>query len=236
MIGIIQPRGLGDIIIALPIARYFAKRGRMVLWPIDRRFMTSLERHAPYVAFLPFDFEDTIACYADIPEALLVAQGCSERLVLLSHLEGQSHRIDQRLSVALKFDEYKYAIAGVPFAEKWRLEIQRDDKREQALIRRLDLKAPYVLVHRQASNCRFDFTPDPSWAPGHRIVEITDLTEDIFDWLGAIEGAAKLVLIDSVFANLVDQLGLDNEKYFVLRSSVAFTPVLRGTWTFLSLK
>jgi len=34
-IGLIQTRGIGDIIIALPIADFFTAKGYKVTWPID---------------------------------------------------------------------------------------------------------------------------------------------------------------------------------------------------------
>lgn len=231
-IGIIQPRGLGDIVIALPIAAHYAKRGHKVLWPVDQRFLPTLAPHVPYVEFLPFAFEDTPVNYADVPEILLRGRGVERILSLFHHLDGQPARSDPDLAFALKFDEYKYAVAGVPFAEKWTLDIARDPAREADLIASLDLGgAPYVLVHRHASNASFDFNPPPDWAPGHRLIEIDARTQNAFDWLGALEGASRLVLIDSVFANLVDQLGIGGEKYFAMRSPVSATPVLRGAWT-----
>jgi hypothetical protein len=59
----------------------------------------------------------------------------------------------------------------------------------------------------------------------------------IFDWLGAIEGAESLVLIDSVFANLIDQLGLcKNSQLTYVRKwnrTVDGNPVLLGDWKYL---
>jgi hypothetical protein len=51
-IGLIQSRGLGHIIIALPIARYFVDRGNEVLWPIHEEFVPSFRHAAPYVEFI----------------------------------------------------------------------------------------------------------------------------------------------------------------------------------------
>jgi hypothetical protein len=40
-------------------------------------------------------------------------------------------------------------------------------------------------------------------------------------------------MIDSAFANLVEQLNLPNEKYMMLRSPGLLTPVHRNGWRFL---
>jgi len=40
-------------------------------------------------------------------------------------------------------------------------------------------------------------------------------------------------MIDSCFSNLVEQLNLPMEKYFVLRSPMQYTPVMKNGWIFL---
>jgi hypothetical protein len=40
-IGIVQTRGLGDVVIAVPLAMWYADRGCEVLWPIDSEFIAS---------------------------------------------------------------------------------------------------------------------------------------------------------------------------------------------------
>ena len=52
-IGLIQTRGLGDIIIALPIAAAFARRGHTVHWPVNAAFVPFLQHAAPAVQFIP---------------------------------------------------------------------------------------------------------------------------------------------------------------------------------------
>jgi hypothetical protein len=67
----------------------------------------------------------------------------------------------------------------------------------------------------------------------YQIVQITPLTESPFDWIMVLEQASKVVMIDSCFSNLVEQLNLPMEKYLILRSPVPFTPVLKNGWIFL---
>ena len=52
-IGIIQTRGIGDIVIALPIARHFVDAGHAVVWPIYEKFIRPFRAAAPYVEFVP---------------------------------------------------------------------------------------------------------------------------------------------------------------------------------------
>ena len=57
-IGLIQTRGIGDIIIALPIADHFLERGAEVYWPIDEAFLPAFAAAKPQVHFLPVNRAD----------------------------------------------------------------------------------------------------------------------------------------------------------------------------------
>lgn len=136
------------------------------------------------------------------------------------------------------FDQIKYHIAQVPFTHKWRLAecITRDPARELALKEKLNITPGqnYVVVHKQGSN--FTATIDPQWIPqGWRSIEVTPITDNIFDWLGVIEGAEALIAVDSTVANIVDQLAITDQLdcYFIPRSHIHLTPVLGGSWTVL---
>ena len=70
-------------------------------------------------------------------------------------------------------------------------------------------------------------------AENFQIVEITTLTDSPFDWIYTIEHASKLLMIDSCFANLTEQLNIPVEKYLILRSGTGETPVYRNGWKFI---
>jgi hypothetical protein len=228
-LGLIQSRGLGDIVIALPIAKYYADRGWTVYWPIDQRFHASVRDSVPYVQFLPFEFHPTLEGFLTGPMKRLQERKCDRIISLYSHLSGAGVA-NPGLARSLKFDEYKYAVAGVPFAEKWNLQIRRDAAREQELARQVaPATGPYAVQHLTGSDYRASFALPGAWR-GRSLVTVTERTDNIFDWLGVLERAAFLALVDSCFANLVEQLGWPNAKAFLLRSDVRFTPVLRGEW------
>lgn len=238
-IGLIQTQGIGDLVIALPIATYFTDRGARVLWPVSELFVDFMQRAAPWIEFIgvpPAQTREEARAYLyDRPRAILEARGCDEIHSLYSRLEPPvPGGVNEAFARSLKFDEYKYAVTGVPFEEKWNLRIERDLARETALFDHLAVDEDYVCVHAQGSTgkeARFDVPPQ--WRERYRIIPVEPITDSPFDWLYLLEGAAKLVLFDSVFANLVEQLGLPNEKYFILRSPVGFTPVLKHAWTIL---
>lgn len=227
-LGLIQSRGIGDIIIALPIAKWYHDRGFQVYWPIDGRFFSCFRGAVDYVQFIPFPFKPSLEGFLTHPQNLLRSVSCERMVVLYSYLSNVPNA-HPALFASLKFDEYKYAAAGVPFGEKWNLSIRRDAKREHALYERLVRDESYVVVHRQGSNVRKEIAVPAQFA-GHQVIEIDEQTDCVFDWLLVLERAKFLMLIDSCFANMVDQLGFTNEKMFILRSEVRFTPVLRSNW------
>jgi hypothetical protein len=230
-IGLIQAGGIGDIIIALPIADYFIERGCEVFWPVEDRHAPVFQPVKPEVHFIPIPGGQGLAY--DTPLNCLKELGCDPIFPLISYLDSKEI-YDKGLSNSLKFDEYKYAIAGVPFSKKWELRIRRDPSREAALKERLEIRRPYICVHRHASNWGFNLAMPKEWTEQYQIIEVSPMTDSPFDWIGTLEGAAKLVLIDSCFANLVEQLNIPGEKFFLLRSPIQFTPVMKNGWRFLS--
>ena len=52
-LGIIQSRGIGDIVIALPIAKEYADQGNEIYWPICEDFVSHFKDTAPWVNWLP---------------------------------------------------------------------------------------------------------------------------------------------------------------------------------------
>jgi hypothetical protein len=233
-LGLIQSRGIGDIIIALPIADYFIERGWEVCWPIDEQFVPFFAAAKPEIRFIPLKRDEGRFFY-ETPLAMLNDLGCKQITVLYSHLKG--HNVSHaQLALSLKFDEYKYAVAGVPFSKKWDLRIKRDPAREMELTSRLQITRPYICVHKAGSN--FDATGSldlpKRWTDQYQFVDITPVTDNPFDWISVLERASKLVLIDSCFSNLVEQLNMTAEKYLLLRSDVSSTPVMKNGWKFIA--
>lgn len=239
-IGFMQSEGIGDIVIALPIARHFLDQGHEIVWPVNDRFCGFLARAVPRVRWLPVDgtLRDTqpVRFFYEDPKTLLEQAGCDRVHVLYSKLAVPGLEVVNRgLAQSLKFDEYKYAVTGVPFHLKWTLEIERDLARETALFDSLGITGPYICVHRQGHDHKFEFALPDEWKRDYQIVEIGPRTDSPFDWIYTLEGAARLLLLDSCFSNLVEQLNLPNEKYLVLRSYMEATPVMKNGWQFVAI-
>jgi hypothetical protein len=239
-IGLIQTGAIGDIFIAAPIAQWFIDRGAEVYWPIDSSYTSFVEPALPGIRFLPVDRAATgfrsYEYFVANPLAQLTPLGCGNIYPLYSALGNRSEGlVNPQYAASLKFDEYKYAIAGVPFQEKWRLNIRRDAEREKRLLDTLDLSHSAYVLRSEFAGCGTHF---PIQIPDHvlegrKLVDVSSITENPLDWLGAIERADAVFLVEGLFSNLVDQLKIGRNRHVKLRSSVASTPVLSSGWVFL---
>ena len=232
-LGIIQSRGLGDLIIALPIAGHYRQQGYEIYWPICEEFMGSMTQAAPWVKWIPLK-PDAGAFFYDVPMQRLKNFKVDEVICLYQALTGHPEFSEEKHFQYTKFDQYKYIKAGVPFLDKWRLSeyITRDSQREQALYDRLVTNPNYVVTHLTGSSARATF--DTGMIPQDwQTIEIDQQTDSVFDWLKILEGAQSLVMIDSVFANLVDQMHIGDDRYFIQRSHIGLTPVQGGHWTWI---
>lgn len=237
-LGIIQSRGLGDIVIALPIADYYYKQGWEIHWPICEEFIPNFRAEFPWVNWHPVK-TDAGSFFLEQPRKILESLGCDEIMPLYQALTGESFHTECYFQHT-KFDQYKYIRAGVPLQNKWQLNtmITRRPEREQAIVdlilERISPKTEYTLIHLQGSDHRAEFDHsilNPDWPA----VEITELTDSCWDWCRALDRAECVILSDSVFSNIVDQMALntDDGRYFIPRSHIGLTPVLGQHWNWI---
>src|SRR5258706_5457893 len=229
-IGLIQTRGIGDIIVALPIADFFMEQGYEVVWPIDHRFVPMFQPIKPAIHFFPVS--EGPDYFVNEPAAITREQGCEKTIILYSYVSDQNV-YDPRLSAILRFDEYKYAIAGVPFSRKWTLNYERQMDREEALLDSLNIKEDYVCVHDFSLNMAAPFAIPEHLTRGLRIVPVEEFTYNPLDWRLTLERAKRLILLDSCLSNLVEQINLETEKYLIPRVPVQHPPVYKNLWRFI---
>jgi hypothetical protein len=234
-IGLIQTRGIGDIVIAAPIAQYYVEHGHEVYWPVDQRFHGFVQMAFPAINFLPVELnatgDATLEYFYTQPLKLLQEAGCGQVFSLYSYLGG-ADVVNTKLATSLKFDEYKYAVANVPFSRKWELQVVRNGAREKDLIQKLEIRGPYALLHEDGSNFRLQIELPSDVQARLQVIRISSITPNPFDWIGVIEQASLFACVDSCFANLAEQLNLCEEKYLFLRSAVGATPVFKNNWKF----
>lgn len=233
-VGFIQTGGIGDLLMILPIADYYEEQGWEIVWPVDPRFVAMFRRAKPSVNFVPVEGTpaERRSYYIDHPLRIVSEYTCEKTIMFYVPMFGWNIG-DPRLARSLKFDEYKYAMAGVPFRRKWQLKYERDLKREEALYESLKIDGKYVCIHEEGADVRVPIAVPPEIAQDRRIIRIQPLTDSIFDWRLTLERASRLILTDSCFANLVDQLSLTVEKDLVLRSMASISPVFAAGWNYV---
>ena len=239
-IGIIQSRGLGDLVIALPIALHYKESGYdEVLWPICEQFMPTMTAVAPWVKWIGIKADPQGKFFYETAEMNLRHQGCEDIVCLYQYLSNMPELSDPDLFPILKFDQYKYARAGVPFKNKQRLGecIYRDPAVEDAVYKKnVRNHDRYIVVHLQGSDRRIDLDFSDAVNQGYQVVEIVEgVTDNAFGWLKVIERASSLYLIDSCYSNIVDGLDLHRDKWFIRRSKMDLTPVLLSDWNYFPL-
>lgn len=234
-IGIIQSRGLGDLFIALPIALHYHEQGYAVHWPICREFMSTMTQCAPWVNWHSLTTDPRGEFFYAAAHDLLADQLCEEILCLYQFLSNMPQLSDPDLFPILKFDQYKYAVSGVPFRNKQRLAqcITRDPVAEAAVYQQVVRSSKYIVVHAQGSSARADLDWSDAESQGYQVIHIREgVTDNLVNWLKVIEGAESLYLLDSAVSNLVDGLDIHRDKWFIRRSKMDLTPVLLSDWQY----
>ena len=211
-LGIIQPGRLGDIIICLPIAKWYADRGYEVFWPIEHSYVRNFLGYVDYVNFVGIDSLD---CNAARKECIPSCNTILDLSISFPNSHTYNDSLFYQLRQAMSFDQIKYGFANVPFEEKWKLKFNRNLDAEQKLESGLNLSESFTLVHTRGSSEAFVYHPEVN----ESVVYVTDTGSSIFDWCGVIEKADKVVAIDSSFANLVEQCGFTGPKFLVRRSA-----------------
>ena len=228
-IGLIQPGRVGDIIICLPIAKYFFDHGYEVVWPVQPSFASIFER-APYVNVIQLDTDNNSYNAA---KTFFEKEKNFEKIIDLGIGFGREQ--DSWNRSKLKFDEWKYAEAGVPIEEKYKLFIRREPEQELALAKDLGLdnfRSGYMVTHSTSSFAKWDFMIPDS-------VEIRQVDGyHLFDWLLIIENALQIYCVDSSICNLINQLDIGVGKRFIktwhdirpFNLANILTPQLGGGW------
>jgi hypothetical protein len=241
-IGFIQSRGLGDLIIALPIAKEYTRQGYEVHWPVCEPFYLQMRKVAPWVTWYSVPVDPAGNFFYVTPHSILAEAGVEEELWLYQYLSSHPEKTNKSHFAQFKFDQYKYAAAEVAFGKKWELAecITRDPAVEDQLYSEVVEQDRYMVYQGVASDLSYDI--DLSIVdPAVQCIELKELEGySVFDWLKVIEGAETIILIDSVFANLIDQLDLNPaaDKYYMRKWNrrVDGNPVLLSNWTYVDIE
>ena len=241
--GIIQSRGIGDLIIALPIARHYRDQGYEIYWPVCEPFVDQMMAVAPWVSWIAVPVDSQGEFFYENPVKQLRALGIEEEdiLYLYQYLSSHPEKTVKSHFAQFKFDQYKYAMAELPFSLKWELAecITRNPVRESLLYEQEVGSDRYMVYQGTASDVSYPIDLSVI-EPEVQCIELRELEGySVFDWLKIIEGAETAILIDSCFANLIDQLKIwtGPDLYYIRKWNrrVDGNPVLLGPWTFVDV-
>ena len=202
-VGIIQPGRTGDIIIVLPIAKWYADKGYEVVWPVCDKYLPLFE-HVTYVKPVGtgVDIRDS---YKKSVEML---KGKVGRVIDLGIGFGRDE--SDWLESNLTFDRWKYEEVKVPFSEKHNLQIIRNKEKEVALKKKLSLPKIYVITHSKSESAgSYDFKMPHA-------TEVKPISGHcLFDWIGILENAKASFCVNSCVMNLMEALGIGKFKRHV---------------------
>lgn len=227
-LGILLPGRIGDIIICLPIAKYYHDQGYEIHWPVYDQMVDNFKDHIDYVNFHPLNtnFLNPI----EDSEKIFLEKKCV-MLDLSFTSPGTWHKKNTHAFCAqneLSFDAFRYNLARVPFEEKWNLKFNRIKDREMSLYNSLVKNSNYCVVQLDVSDgtCphKIEYPVD------HQLIEIKPYSKSVFDWMYILENAKVLAMYDSCFANLIEQTNLPNKKIFFRRTEPKTTPILKNKW------
>ena len=235
-LNLFMPRCLGDIVIALPIAGYYRDAGLSVTWPIDRPFYPTAKAAAPWVNWVPYNHEAAFPGETNVE--LYERNGLSGFFEEPGAIVAQIFNVDyepHETDMHMKFDQFRYNVAKVPFLFKWKLAeyVTRYPEQEAELKAKVVKSDRYIVTHTKGSTATLTLNTSDLEAQGFQVIEIVPgLTENAFNWLGVIESAAHCHMFDSSFANIIDQMQLTVPKTFYRRSLWKMTPVMAMNWNF----
>lgn len=244
-IGIIRPCKIGDIIISLPIGKYYFDNGYKVYWPIMSKYYEAFEEVAGhYINFIPITNSDFFVVNSAKHE--LINKKISNILNLTFNI-GSFDDVNSLNFAAsnISFDQFIYKLANVPFENKWKLDIKRNFEEEEKIYSSLTPKDNYSVCHfevdynkyrwqkgQQTRNGYFNFCKEKIRNPVIEIESSLNI-KSIFYLIKILENADQLFLVDSCILNLVEGLNISTEKYILLRSNKKETPTIKNNWNII---
>lgn len=184
---LIQPGRFGDILICLPIARFYSCEFE-IDWFCPERF---------HPIFNQIDYCKPVKEYnlANYDEILDLSFG----IIMGTEVENwwQKNR-----DFLFSFVEGKYILSGVPLEERWKLVWNRNVKKEIELYKYIcnkNKKTEYCLVHEKSEG-RFELNIKIN----NKVLFEPIEGYSIWDWYLVIRNAKSIHCIDSVLCNFVE--------------------------------
>lgn len=229
-VGILQPGRLGDIIICLPIAKFYSEQGYKVYWPIFENYVTMLTEVVDYVHFLPVT-SDVYSCVWQARGTFMNYE-VTNVIDLAATFPG-STVTEQYVSEGdgfgkEKFDEFKYKLAKVPFNKKWDLQYNRNIKAEQNIYDLYVKSDKYDLVNLTHSRGKVNKKVESKF----QLIELNE-KHNLFHWRKVFENAQNICLVDSAISNFVEQLNIPANKVLIKKQDQPIA-TYKNNWKIIS--
>jgi hypothetical protein len=225
-IGILQPGRLGDIIICLPIAKYFYDKGYKVIWPIFSNYINDVVETIDYVDFIPVTnnvyncVEETNNIFNNYKNikvfdiaATFPGSTCTEEYVRLGDGFGD-----------VTFDKFKYNVCQVPFEQKWDLSFKRLKKIENKIYNEVINVPEYNILGLTHSRGKVNVDFESKY-PNFEINQ----NYNFFAWYEVLKNAKNLILVDSAMSNFVEQCNFTNKKTLITKPNQPL-PFFKNDW------
>jgi hypothetical protein len=225
-IGIIQPGRLGDIIICLPIAKYYSDKGYRVIWPIFYNLVNDLTEVVDYVTFIPIT-NNVYDCVKEAKKHFSLYKNIQTFDIAATFPESSSTQEYVELGDGLgemTFDKFKYKLCNVPFEEKWNLYFNRNLEEEDKIFKEHINVPEYNIIGTTCSAGKINVQFESKYPN----IEINE-NYNIFSWYKALRNAKNIILVDSAMANLVEQCNLSNKKTLITRPNGRL-PHFKNNW------
>jgi len=234
---IIQSGAMGDIFIVAPIAKYYYDKGYSVFWPVREQYNNFVLKYLPYVNAGLIDEKN----YPTIDEDWLRSDAMNMKKMLQTFkydlvIDTSDRDVlpDQRPDES--YEEYKYRVAGVPFAMKNHLLWERDLGKEERLIAHIEdnydidiQKDRFIVTH--LGNSEIAEVPKLEY---RKVINITPIitkydTFEIADWFPIIAKSEAVYCIKSAVHQFIDgcinKLRYENDhlKFYILRLKIGET-------------
>jgi len=233
---IIQPGRYGDIIICLPIAKYFHDQNCVVEWLCPEEYHT-LFKNIDYVT-------PTLGTQGgkvgwDVTKFSNAGYNCNlyDVVIDLSFGFGGKPQDWWNFNKEL-FDSFvtaKYYLAGIPLFHRWNLVWKRNEVKEMALYYLIteEYGNEYILVHEESHTGKYIDHPDKNKV----VFKPTD-NFNVFDWYEVIAHAKEIHCIDSSLANFIEVVPefRDIEKAIYLSArepNKYLRSIYRNGWTII---
>lgn len=239
---IIQPGKLGDLIINIPIASYYSKLGYRIKWYVFDNFCSFFKSY-PYIEAISVStkidnkkyFSSLRTNFSDVNEQRTsynyfyrtyedINRNYKEGDIILDICWGFPFSSIKNNTLISVFNEknrnwidMRYHIANVPLKERWNFSWERNEKKEDELLK-IILEFSENKFGSKKYSIYHNYSNNSTNAQLKNQINFAPINEyEIYDWYKVLLNAEEIACVDSSLCNFVEVLPeLKNKKKYYL--------------------